>query len=306
VEGGGIYSHDDDNCTTTMVNNLIQGNGHPATTARGGGIRSSSGGTGAFSISHNTLVANSVPGGTGGALWLDSSLSSATHLVGNNIVSDNTGSVGGGIEYKTSLDPLFVLDIRSNTFHNNAGGDLHDAGGSGAVLVDNEFVDPKFLAPDSYQLAPDSPCIDSADETLAPADDLASFPRPFDGDGNLTPLSDRGAYEYPAGEVLSLELGTDSQSVSWPVLPLQDGFHLYRGSLTRLVATGEYTQDPGVEPAAALFCGLLPVDVPVNDPYVPALGEGVFYVASQFLGAWESSLGVTSAGPPRSNAGLCP
>jgi len=306
VEGGGIYSHDDNDSATTMVNNLIQGNGHAGTTAQGGGIRSSSGGSGAFSIFNNTLVANSVPGGAGGALWLDSSSSSVTHLVGNNVVSGNTGSVGGGIEYQTSLNPLFVLDIRSNTFHANAGGDLHDAGGSGAVLADNQFTDPRFLAPGSYQLAPDSPCIDSADDTRAPSDDLVSFPRPFDGDGDMTPLSDRGAYEYPAGEVLGLALGTDNDSVSWPVLALQDGFHLYRGSLARLEATGEYTQDPGVEPAAALFCGLSPVDVPVVDLYVPALGEVVFYVASQTLGGWEGSLGETSAGLPRSNAGLCP
>ena len=72
------------------------------------------------------------------------------------------------------------------------------------------------------------------------------------------------------------------------------------------MATGEYTQDPGVEPAAALFCALSPVDVPVNDPYLPAPGEVVFYVASQGLGDWEGSLGETSAGLPRSNAGLCP
>jgi hypothetical protein len=303
VEGGGLYVHGDDSITT-VFNNLFQGNGHPSAAALGGGIRASSGGTDSFSITHNTLAGNNVPAGAGGALWLDDSASSSAHLVGNNILAGNSGAVGGGIVYTSAAGNL--PDVRSNTFHNNAGGDLHDAGGNGATLLDNQFTDPKFLAPGSFQLASDSPCIDTADETLAPANDLAAFPRPFDGDADLTPASDRGAYEYPAGEVLGLAMGADSESVSWQVLALQDGFNLYRGSVDRLQATGEYTQDPGTEPAAALFCGLLPGQVPVQDTFTPAFGQAVFYVSSQALGSWEGSLGETSDGLPRANAGLCP
>ena len=227
-------------------------------------------------------------------------MSAAAHQVGNNILAGNAAAAGGGIVHTG-----YSGDIRSNTFHDNAGGDLFDAGGSGATLLDNQFVDPRFLAAGIYQLASDSPCIDSADEALAPANDLATFPRPLDGDADLTPASDRGAYEYPAGEVLGLVLGAD-RSVSWAVLPLQDSFHLYRGSMDRLRATGEYTQDPAVEPAAAVFCGLLPGALPVQDAFLPAPGEVAFYLASQVLGSWEGSLGETSAGLPRDNAGLCP
>ena len=43
----------------------------------------------------------------------------------------------------------------------------------------------------------------------------------------------------------------------------------------------------------------------MNDPYVPALGKIVLYVASQILGSWEDSLEEISAGLPRSDAGLC-
>jgi hypothetical protein len=223
------------------------------------------------------------------------------HVVGNNILAGNDAAVGGGIVHTD-----YSGDIRSNTFHDNGGGDLHDAGGSGATLTGNEFADPKFLAAGSYQLASDSPCIDSADEVLAPPDDLESFPRPFDGDADSTPVSDRGAYEYPAGEVLSLSLGTDNESVSWQVLPLQGGFNLYRGTVDRLRATGEYTQDPAMEADAALFCNLLPGQVPVQDTFMPAAGQAVYYVVSQVLGGWEGSLGEASGGLPRPNAGLCP
>ena len=302
TDGGGVFLRDEDESATTVVNNVLVGNGHPTAGNRGGGIHASSQGTGAFSITHNTLANNALATGTGGAVWLDDSLSSGANLFANNVVADNAASLGGGVDHTA-----FFGGILSNIFHANTGGDLYDAGGSGAPLVDNLFVDPAFLSAGTgnYQPAPASPCIDSADDTYAPADDVEGFPRPFDGDGDLSATSDRGAYEYPAGETLGL-LVRANESISWLTVPQQDRFHLYRGSLDRLRATGEYTQDTGTEPAAARFCDLLPAALPIPDSFTPAPGAVVFYLVSQAMGSWEGSLGEASSGLPRPNDHSCP
>ena len=47
-----------------------------------------------------------------------------------------------------------------------------------------------------YRLAPNSSAIDAAAEDLAPDTDLDEQPRPVDGNGDGTPVSDVGPYEY--------------------------------------------------------------------------------------------------------------
>ncbi|MGI9624230.1 MAG: right-handed parallel beta-helix repeat-containing protein [Acidimicrobiales bacterium] len=47
-----------------------------------------------------------------------------------------------------------------------------------------------------YRLAPTSAAIDAAAEDLAPASDLDEQPRPVDGNGDGSPVSDVGPYEY--------------------------------------------------------------------------------------------------------------
>jgi hypothetical protein len=44
-------------------------------------------------------------------------------------------------------------------------------------------------------LLPDSPALDTGDNTTCPPDDIAGNPRPVDGDGDGNALCDRGAYE---------------------------------------------------------------------------------------------------------------
>jgi len=301
--GGALYSRVSGGSVSTIVNNLILDNGSTETGAQGGGIAAYALGTGGFSIANNTVVGNAVASGNGGALWLDDGLSSYPNVVANNVIAGNTALQGGGIDHTA-----FFEEIRSNDFHGNPGGDLYNGGGSGATLIDNLFSDPGFVSPaqNNYQLLTGSPCIDAAHPGAAPANDLDGFSRPFDGDGNQSAVSDIGAHEYPGGEVFGLSFLADAQSIAWPVLALQDGYNLYRGSLARLRSTGECTQDPLVEPTAAHFCNILSTQVPFADAFEPAPGAGVFYLMTAVVGNWEGPLGINSLGLHRPNDNPCP
>jgi hypothetical protein len=303
TNGGAIFSRVVGGSVSTIVNNLILGNGGNGTGAQGGGISATALGTGGFAISNNTLVDNGVPAGNGGAIWLDDVVSSYANIVANNILAGNTALQGGGIDHTA-----FHGEIRNNDFHGNPGGDLYNGGGSGATLIGNLFSDPEFIstAQGNYRLLTGSPCIDAAYENAAPADDLDGFLRPFDGDGNVTEISDIGAYEYPAGEGFGLAFLGDGQSLTWQSLALQDGYNLYRGSLARLRSTGVYTQDPLVEPLAARFCDILPTQLPFVDAFEPAPGVGVFYLVTVVIGTWEGPLGANARGLDRPNDNPCP
>jgi len=300
--GGALFLTEGDDSTTLFVNNLVLGNQGLGAGDRGAGIAATAVGTGSFEVAHNTFVGNTAPTGTGGALWLDSLVSTGTHVVANNVFDGNSAAQGGGIEHT-----LYFGEIRTNDFHDNAGGDLHDGGGSGAVLSGNLFLDPGFIAPElqNYRLGPGSPCIDAADPAYAELDDLDRFYRPFDGDSDSTAIGDIGAYEFPGGELAGLRF-LNGASLDVDPLPVQDEFNLYRGSLPRLLATGEYTQDPAVEPLAARFCGLLQADLPYDDGFGPAAGETVFYLMTAVIGDWEGPLGTASSGLPRPNDRACP
>ena len=83
-----------------------------------------------------------------------------------------------------------------------------------------------------------------------------------------------------------------------------DRFNLYRGSVARLLSTGEYTQDPGAEPEAASWCAL-----PGNfqsDLRRPSASGANFYLVSGAGAEGESSLGMRSDGTERANTRPCP
>jgi len=301
--GGALFSRAVGGSVTTIVNNLIAENGSIEPGSQGGGIVAYALGTGSFSLAENTLVDNGVAAGNGGAVWLDDHLSSVPNVVANNVVAGNAALHGGGIDYSA-----FIGTIRSNAFHGNTNGDLYTAGGSGATLIDNLFVDPVFVAPaqDNFRLQTGSPCIDTAYENAAPADDLDGFIRPFDGDGDLSAASDIGTHEYPGGEAFGLTFLADGQSLSWPTLAAHDGYNVYRGSLARLRSTGEYTQSVLTEPMAARFCNILPTQVPFVDAFAPTPGACVFYLMTAVIGEWEGPLGTSSLGLQRQNDNPCP
>jgi hypothetical protein len=303
ANGGAIFSRVVGGAVTTIVNNVIVGNGSAAAGARGGGIDATALGTGGFSIANNTLVGNGVAAGNGGALWLDDSVSTYANVVANNIFVGNAALHGGGID-----DTAYFGDIRNNDFSGNPGGDVYNGGGSGANLIANLFSDPNFVSPaqGNYQLLTGSPCIDAGDASAAPADDLDGFSRPFDGNGDLNAVDDIGAHEYPAGEAFGVTFLADGQSLNWPTPALQDGYNLYRGSLARLRSTGECTQNPLVEPLAAHFCNILPTQVPFADAFEPTPGACAFYLLTVVIGNWEGPLGEYRFGIHRPNDNPCP
>jgi hypothetical protein len=302
-DGAGLFISDSDGSGTSVTNNLILANGSSDTAARGGGVFARSIGTGAFSIVNNTFVGNSVPAGNGGAAWLDDLSSTNLSVVANNVMADNAASLGGGLDHTS-----FFGEIRNNDLYNNPGGDLHNGGGSGALLVGNLFTDPQFTAAavGNYRLLTSSPAIDSGDDSFAPVNDLDGFYRPYDGDSDTTPISDMGAYEYPGGEVFGVVFLSDGESLGWDLAPLVDGYTVYRGSLARLRQLGEYTQNPVVEPLAERFCELPPASLPFLDTHVPPAGEATFYLVTSVITGWESSLGTDSTGADRPADYPCP
>ncbi len=115
-----------------------------------------------------------------------------------------------------------------------------------------------------------------------------------DGIGDICDLNDGLIYIY----------STDRNHCAWQHESGYTSWNSYRGSLSVLRATGQYTQAPGSNPLAARDCGL-------SDPYVadldiPAPGVVAFNLVTGIAGGVESSLGMNSAGMPRTNANPCP
>ena len=302
AEGGGISIRDVDASSTRAHNNLFRQN--QATVGNGGAVRAEALGSAVYSVTNNTFVDNVAVAGTGGALYLDDALAGVPdNVAANNIFVGNSAPSGGAVDHTA-----FGGTIRNNDFFGNSGGDLFDGGGSGATLVDNTFVDPQFndAASGDYRLSATSTLLDAADEMTAPADDQQAHPRPVDGDADMMAVSDVGAFELPSGEVDGLVF-VDGITLSWNQLPLQQGYNLYRGRLERLLALGEYTQDPLVESLAARFCDLLPTDLPFMDATAPVGSQILFYLVTQTDGLdWESGIGLAPSGLKRRNLNACP
>jgi N-acetylneuraminic acid mutarotase len=104
---------------------------------------------------------------------------------------------------------------------------------------------------------------------------------------------------------LILIYGTDDRNyVEWQAESGYTTWNSYRGSLTVLRETGQYTQSPGSNPLAGRDCGL--ADPWVYDDVVPGPGEVEFSLVTGVVGGVESGLGTNRAGVPRANANPCP
>ena len=156
----------------------------------------------------------------------------------------------------------------------------------------------------NFRLRPGSPLIDAADPSVAPGNDQDRVPRPFDGDGDLVAIADIGAYEYPSGEVFDLVF-TSNDTLDWEVLPEDQAFNLYRGSLSAVKTQGVYTQNP-IFPIPEQFCEIPALSVPYSDVYTPTSGKTAIYLVTKVAPTFEGSLGYASDGDLRPNDYPCP
>jgi hypothetical protein len=270
---------------------------------RGGGISTRVAINGTARIVNNTVVLNTTPGGTGGGLWLDGIDASVPSTVANNVFVDNTAFVGGGIDHT-----LFGGEILHNNFFSNDGGDLYNGGASTALKSANTTVNPSFesVTYGNFHLKAQSPLIDAADPTYAPATDVDGYTRPFDGDGDAVPVADLGAYEYPSGEVFNTRFVTKT-NLTWNVRAGEQYFNVYRGELIVLQSLGQYTQDPA-RVVGERFCGVRSNQLPFVDTLLPAAGRVHIYMVTltDSRRAYEGSLGQNSFGALRFSHFPCP
>ena len=138
-----------------------------------------------------------------GAVRIGAANNAATIV--NCLFTNNTGCA---ILEKISSDPV----IESCLFYANPDGDYNYNGAvqTGAAAVDaqpgtNHILDgdPRLANPATgdLHLLSGSPCIDAGANVSPLADDIEGAPRPVDGDGDMTPAYDIGAYEYQSGIV---------------------------------------------------------------------------------------------------------
>ncbi len=130
----------------------------------------------------------------------------------NNIVAH---SYGAG-KYEMSLGSLSGL-LTWNT----------PTGFLASVLTQSGVIleqDPLFISPSSgnFRLAAGSPAIDAGTLVGAPLVDIASRPRPADGNADLLPIPDLGAHEYASSSGMRITAWNQKDQRSVPRYKLPD------------------------------------------------------------------------------------
>lgn len=131
------------------------------------------------------------------------------------------------------------------------------------------------------------------------------------GESSATSAAPFGIARRPDPIAVTVDYRTSV--VSWSDALGREHYHLYRGSLDELRATGAITQDPGL-PDADRFCDLAATSL--DDEFEPAPGRGVYYVVTAYrtmddridpeARMAESTLGQDSAARMRRNVNPCP
>lgn len=104
-------------------------------------------------------------------------------VVRNSIVYGNGWAISGG---GASLVMARHSDIEGGLY------------GAGNIDADPVFADPELF---NYRLRGTSPCIDAGTNVGAPDHDLFHNPRPIDGNGDGSAVTDMGVHEYPLSTI---------------------------------------------------------------------------------------------------------
>ena len=128
-----------------------------------------------------------------------------------------------------------------------------------------------------------------------------SIPNPSQADRDGDAIGD--ACDGDDGEVW-LEFPATDDRVDWLDEVGADVYHLYRGDLATLKATGIYTQAPGSHPNVGNLCATATSEW--LDAHLPAVGTTAYYLASIVSSGAEGSLGKDGDGLDRPNDNPCP
>ncbi len=164
-----------------------------------------------------------------------------------------------------------------------------DANGDGCDDCNSGFNDP---AHDGTDLDGDRRC--DASDNCPTVYNPTQTDSDGDGQGDACDLDD-GIIYVTASDVDTVEWQEESGFAMW---------NRYRGSLSVLRATGQYTQAPASNPLAGRDCKLS--NPYASDTVVPVPGDCEFSLVTGIAHGVESSLGTNSQGAPRPNSTPCP